>query len=1345
VRVHGRLRAPDDLPLRDRVSSGDALLYDSDGAMLGAGGRAFTPAQAEAIARREGSLLLSANAGSGKTSVLSERFVRSVLEDGVEPGRILAITFTDKAAGELRTRVRGRFVELGRRDRARDLDAAWISTFHGLCARVLRAHAVRAGLDPAFSVMEDAEARDVRGGAFERALAAFLGDGSRADALDLVAAYGVDQLQALTDVLHGQLRSGGMTRPRLPHVDATPPAPDALAATIDAALGELKPDDTRKSIIAARAALQRCASMLEDLHGAPSLAELEGAQFKPGNTRDLKGDACTAYLAALDDFASAWRDTLAAQSVALLGELLVHYADAYNNAKRARAALDFDDLELQTRDLLRAVPAIRASYAERFERVMVDEFQDTNATQLELLELLGTDRFVVGDELQSIYSFRHADVEIFRAQRAALSETGHAAELATNFRSLPDILTVIDDAMSDLHGPAHVPFVAGRAAPSDSADAPDSARGTHSAAGEPVVEMLLTDAEATEAWPAELLSSLPSAKASRRAEARVVAHRVAELVREEGVPAEDIVVLLRAATDMAVFERAIEEQGLSTLAAGGRGYWGRQQVLDLCAYLGALANPRDELALFGLLASPLVGLSSDALAVLARAAKQGNRYDLLAEAFPERVAAPPVAADDDDPFWAGLAATDAEGFAAPTGDDPDPSGFADQPAYADRRGVSLRDLLPDCDTAALANFMPWFAGERRQAPRRGLDELLQRVVDKTGYDLHVLGLPGGRRRWANVLKLQRLAAGFEGRRGRDVRGLIDLATAELEAEARETDAPVELGDATAIRLMTMHAAKGLEFPVVVVADLGRAGNNYTDDLLLRGDRVGLRLKTVDGGSARALEYDELRAESLQRDLEEERRILHVAFTRAEERLILSGTFDPDKWLGAPSPAVAPLRWLAPRFVSGLAALIEHADEGIATPADPIAESSRPRLSVRLFRDPPPETLQTPAPIAAEASGPGLPEPPAAESPTGQLSLDLFATPPEEAPRIFAEPPRAELPPAAEPPETPPAAEPTAPSATPSAEPPAPGETPAAATPPRAITPPAPAVGRSAAAPARPLPATLSYTSLSAYGRCAYRWYLERILRLPREDPGAAAVRAARMDGPVEGGLDALTRGSLAHALLEALDFAHPEAPSVEAIQAEAELAEAELTSGDVEDLQQLVAAFAQSTLASRLAGATDVRREHGFVVGLGDDRAPLLNGVVDVIAFEDDGGALIVDYKSDVVSADTDLEAYVEQDYAAQRRIYALAALGAGATDVEVSHLFLHRPAEPATAIYDRADVPRLREELDALVAGIAREDFTPTDTPHRALCLTCPGRRALCIHPEDLTLRETPSSAPQP
>jgi len=1197
-------------------------LYDDAGRMVGRGGLPFTDEQADAIRRREGPLLLSANAGSGKTSVLSERFVRSVLEDDVEPGRILAITFTDKAAGELRTRVRGRFVELGRRDRARDLDAAWISTFHGLCARILRAHAVRAGLDPAFGILEEAEARDVRGGAFERALADFLG-ADRPDALDLVAAYGVDALQARIAGAHDQLRSAGMTRPALPPVSAAPPDAGALTRAVDAADGELAVDDTRRSVIAARAAIARCRDLLA-AGATPDLAGLQGAAFKPGNTKALQGDGCAAYLEALEAYTAARRDTLAAQAIILLDELLGRYAGAYAEAKRARAALDFDDLELLARDLLRATPAIRGSYAARFERVMVDEFQDTNATQLDLLELLGGDRFVVGDELQSIYGFRHADVRIFRRQRAELAERGAAAELAANFRSRPDILGVLDDAMGELHGAAHVPFVAGR--------------GTAGQLDGPLVELLLTDAEAVEAWPPESVASLPQANVKRRAEARVVAARVAQLIREEGVSAADVVILLRAATDMAVFERALEEEGLSTLAAGGRGYWGRQQVLDLCAYLGTLANPRDELALFGLLASPLVGLSADGLAILARTAKAGARWDALSAAF-----------------------------------------CAEETS-------SLLETLPDADRDALTNFCPWFAQERARAPRRGLDELLARVVDRTGYDLHVLGLPGGRRRWANVLKLQRLAAGFEGRRGRDVRGLIDLATAELEAEARETDAPVELGDATAVRLMTMHAAKGLEFGVVVVADLGRTGRSDTDDLLVGGDRVGLRLRTVDGASAKALDWDALRDEQQAADSEEERRILHVAMTRAEERLILSGTFEAGKWLGAPAPAVAPLRWLAPRLAAGLAGLLEGADDDPQL-ADPDPLAPRPRVGVTVHRAPPPTAAGTLAPVAAEAAGPGLPEPPEPAG-DGQLTLDLFATAPAEAP---------------------------------SPAPPEGGLSP-----------------ERAAAP-RPLPATLSYTSLAAYDRCAYRWYLERILRLPPDDAGGA-VAAARPPGPVPDGLDALMRGSLAHALLEDVDFAAPAAPTAEAVRAAAGLRGAEVTDADVADLRALVAAFADGPLAARLAAAPDVRREHGFVVGLGDAAAPLLNGVIDVLAFEAHGGALIVDYKSDVVGPDADLEAHVEADYGAQRRIYALAALGAGAPDVEVSHLFLARPEEPATVIYDRADIPRLRAELDLLIAGIAAGRFVPSERPHRSLCLTCPGRRALCHHPEELTLREEPA-----
>jgi superfamily I DNA/RNA helicase len=135
------------------------VLAHADGRALGGGGRAFTDEQLAAIERRDGPLLLSASAGSGKTSVLVERFVRSVIEDGLRPAEVLAITFTDKAAGELRARVRRRLLDAGEREAARDAEAAWIMTFHGFCARVLRAHAVAAGLDPAFTVLDQPEAQ----------------------------------------------------------------------------------------------------------------------------------------------------------------------------------------------------------------------------------------------------------------------------------------------------------------------------------------------------------------------------------------------------------------------------------------------------------------------------------------------------------------------------------------------------------------------------------------------------------------------------------------------------------------------------------------------------------------------------------------------------------------------------------------------------------------------------------------------------------------------------------------------------------------------------------------------------------------------------------------------------------------------------------------------------------------------------------------------------------------------------------------------------------------------------------------------------------------------------------
>ena len=173
---------------------------------------AFTPQQRAAIDDRAGSALLAANAGSGKTAVMAERCVEAVLHDGVAVGSILALTFTEKAAGELRDRIRRRFVALGEEEHARAVDAGWIGTIHGFCARILRARPLAAGLDPRFEVLDEPAAERLAGEAYERAFEEWARERG-APAIDVAAAYGAGPASDIVLGVHATLRSRGETRP----------------------------------------------------------------------------------------------------------------------------------------------------------------------------------------------------------------------------------------------------------------------------------------------------------------------------------------------------------------------------------------------------------------------------------------------------------------------------------------------------------------------------------------------------------------------------------------------------------------------------------------------------------------------------------------------------------------------------------------------------------------------------------------------------------------------------------------------------------------------------------------------------------------------------------------------------------------------------------------------------------------------------------------------------------------------------------------------------------------------------------------------------------------------------
>ncbi len=752
--------------------------------------RLLSPEQEQAAARRTGPLLLAAGAGSGKTSVLVERFVRAVREDGIAPGRILAITFTERAAGELRARVRARLLELGEREAARDTEGAPIGTFHGFCARLLRVHALAggpaAGLDPDFAILDEVAAGRLALLAFRRALGALLAENrpasTRAEAVDLLAAYGADRMRAMLLRVYAEQRSRGVLAPALP---------------------------------------------VSALAGAASSASAPPAALR----------AC-----------------------ALLDETLRSFGCEYAELKRARGALDFDDLELCAHALLAEQESVRAAWSERLELLMVDEFQDTNRRQLGLLELLDRGNlFTVGDELQSIYGFRYAEVELFRERRAALQPQGAALALASNFRARAPLIAVVNAVFAARFGDAYTPLVAARAEQLD---------------GEPSIELLLTDRRGWAQSPhaQAVAGELPPAPLWRQAEARLLAQRVAALVDGGATTAGEVVVLLRAAGDLPVYERALEERGLRTLAAVGS-FWGHQQVGDLLAWLRALANPLDELALYSTLASPLVGISSDGLALLARQARK-----------------------DGIGVWGTLRRADGE--------------------------LYTTTCLSAADSKRLQRFAERFAQERRIVPAHSVAELLLRVIAASDYERHVLSLSWGERRLANVHKLLRMARRFEATDGRGLRGFLDhVAHRGAFAQGAEPEAPTGGAEPDAVRLMTIHAAKGLEFGVVCVADLGRTGNGTPPDLLVDGERVGLRLARLDGTEPVAcLDYEQLCEERRRAEAAEEERIVYVAMTRARERLLLSGAVDFARWPVAKAGG-APIAWLAPALAPEVA---EHA-------------------------------------------------------------------------------------------------------------------------------------------------------------------------------------------------------------------------------------------------------------------------------------------------------------------------------------------------------------------------------------------------------------------------------------
>ena len=810
----------------------------------------LNPEQQRAVDAR-GLVFVSAGAGTGKTKVLVERFARAVCDEGVDVESILVITYTEKAAGELRSRIRAGLVERGRPDLARELDGAWISTIHGFCHRLLRSHPFAAGVDPRFRVLDESQGRVLRGEAFAAALTAFCANDDPAR-LRLLAVYGADGLRRMLTGVYETLRSAGreLVLELGDHASLVERVNEFREAARCLAEDEGSADAQRET---ARLAL---GYVEPDAH-ADRLFDLGDLKLRGERASTYEETRKLLEQTALDELAAADRD--------LLQELLAGFAVAYQEGKDRESALDFEDLQLRARDLLRDDDAIREREQLRFQSMMVDEFQDTNRLQCELIDLLssgpgGHEMFFVGDEFQSIYGFRHADVQVFRERRDQAGDG--VLPLTMNYRSRPEVLAVVNHLFGADFGDEFQPLAA-------SGDFPDPVFGAP-------VELLVTEKSTYSGTDVHW----------RRGEARAIARRISDLIAAGDATPGEIVLLFAAGTDAEWYEEELRALGVPTYRSTGRGYFGQQQVVDLLAYLRLLRNRYDDEALVSVLASPFVGISNDGLVLLRRAAPKRPLFVALERELPET--------------------------------------FPQRDAQLLRAFRQRYDRL----TAALA--------------RLSLERLCERIISEHDYDLAVLARWDGRRRYANLRKLARLARSYEELRGPDVEGFVRFVRDQEAVGARELEAVAEEEGGDAVRLLTIHAAKGLEFKVVVVADAGRdrAPPASHEILALSDGRFGFRVADPITSKPRgAYAYDAVQQARKEEERAERLRLYYVAMTRAIDRLIISGSIDPERT----SDDTTPIGWVLGRLEAKEE--IERAGDG---PVELEREGARVILRVDRF-------------------------------------------------------------------------------------------------------------------------------------------------------------------------------------------------------------------------------------------------------------------------------------------------------------------------------------------------------------------------------------------------------------
>ena len=851
---------------------------------------ALTIGQEKCVNTLDKPLAVSAGAGSGKTFTLTRRIVHA-LESGylTDIDQVLAITFTSKAAGEIKSRVKGALRAGGMTEQAPKTDEAWISTIHGMCSRILRAHALELGLDPAFKVADEATVRTLLDASLEEVLGGrddlvTVAEGVSPERLDaLFASFDVHSAGPRTASVEGMVRQ--LVEAASAHPDgmasvvAPPEAPSPIkllaqlvdvAETAYALADGVKPGSTRDKFLAAtQDALESARELIgrgsDGLTYRRALSAMNGFPV-PGRNFGKNtpyGEQAVELAEQYCAIAAQARCGLVQEQLATLIDVAKSVADAFARRKREAGLLDNNDLLAFASRAFRDHPAIQAAYADRFKLVMVDEFQDTDQLQVDMIKRMAGEGFsrmcTVGDAQQSIYRFRGADVSVYRCHLEDVRRRNPEGiiELPDNFRSHGDVLALCDRVFEQpqVFGAEFMSLAPGRAESK-------------------VKRPFLPDGPRVQVQ----VTVTPSRGVASADAAAVAARRVAKSFSEfaaAGHRPGDMVVLLGGMGRANVYAEALRAEGLPCVVAGGSIFDRAPEVALMVRLAQAIANPKWTTALFEVLSSELFALSADDLLE-------------LSTGMDEERGIPRRRAFD-------------QGF-----------------RHIERKVASGRTVSPAL--AACASLM------RRASEQVGnvaLADIMQGIVADSGWlaRLETAG-PEGLARAGNVYKAIRMARDIEAAGGMGPAGVAEELALRVEL-AKEAPGALSAEGGDFVRIMTVHASKGLEFPIVAVAELrddaarsqaleccSIEGRTYVS---LDGGHVLERLKekasslVAKSGSYQPFcEFDDeelaamvsrsqlpadrraaIKLHEERGEAAESRRLLYVALTRAKEALVVS--------------------------------------------------------------------------------------------------------------------------------------------------------------------------------------------------------------------------------------------------------------------------------------------------------------------------------------------------------------------------------------------------------------------------------------------------------------------------